>query len=315
MMLQISTSLDAQAVIRIAERAQQNGYYGVTIPEQVGFSEDALITVGALSQRCDKLHFMTHVLNHHARHPLVLAMGASTLAHLTSGKFILGLGTGAYSTLQAMNLEDPHPFPKLGESIGIIRKLLAGEEVTFNGKYYSVSSAKLTHGKRSATPIYAAAIQEKAVKFVSKIADGVLLSNCSTPGYAEYFSKLIKANTGGRKFQVACTVSYLPTSDRSEGLKSARMIAERYLMMPGIGEVLLVRSGIDPKISAELRKGDHSRLTNDIVESMVVVGDRDRLMERLDSLKKAGVTIPIIATLPKFIDRVAGLPRDLGVAE
>jgi alkanesulfonate monooxygenase SsuD/methylene tetrahydromethanopterin reductase-like flavin-dependent oxidoreductase (luciferase family) len=161
MMLQISTMLDSQAVIRIAESAQRNGYHGVTIPEQIGSSEDAMITIGALSQRCDGLYFMTHVLNHHARHPLALAMGASTLAHLTSGRFILGLGTGAYSTLQTMNLEDPHPIQKIGESIEIIRRHLAGEEVTFNGENYSVSSAKLTHGKRDAVPIYVAAIQSR----------------------------------------------------------------------------------------------------------------------------------------------------------
>jgi len=316
MMLQISTQLDSQAVIRIAESAQRNGYYGVTIPEQIGSSEDALVTIGALSQRCDGLHFMTHVLNHHARHPLALAMSASTLSHLTSGRFILGLGTGAYSTLQTMNLEDPHPIAKIGESIGIIRRHLAGEEVTFNGEYYSVSSARLTHGKkRDAVPIYVAAIQEKAVRFVSKTADGILLSNCSTPEYVQHVSRIIKTNTEGREFQVACTISYLPVSDSSEGLKSARAIVERYLVMPGIGEALLSGSWVDPKILADMRKGDHGGLTDEMVESMVVIGDQDRLMERLERLKKAGVTTPIITTLPGFIEQVARLPKDLGFAE
>lgn len=315
MMFQISPSLDVQAVIRTAERAQKSGYYGVTVPEWIGSSEDALITVGALSQRCDKLHFMTQVLNHHPRHPLVLAMAASTLAHLTSGRFVLGLGTGAYSTLQTMNLEDPHPYPKIGESIEIIRKLLAGEEVTFEGRYYRVSSARLTHRQGSVVPIYVAAIQERAVRFASKVADGIVLSNCSTPSYVEHVSKVIKANAKGRKFQIACTVSYLPMRDRSEGLKSAKMIAERYLAMPGIGEALLSGSGIDPGISAELRKGDRSRLTDDVVESIVVIGNQDRLIDRLESLEKAGVTIPVISTLPKFINRVARLPSELGVAE
>jgi alkanesulfonate monooxygenase SsuD/methylene tetrahydromethanopterin reductase-like flavin-dependent oxidoreductase (luciferase family) len=316
MMLQISTLLDSQTVIRIAERAQRNGYYGVTIPEQIGSSEDALVVIGALSQRCDGMYFMTHVLNHHARHPLALAMSASTLSHLTSGRFILGLGTGAYSTLQTMNLEDPHPIPKIGESIEIIRRHLAGEEVTFNGEYYSVSSAKLTHGKkRGVVPIYVAAIQEKAVRFVSKVADGILLSNCSTPEYVQHVSRIIRANTEGREFQVACTVSYLPVGDRSEGLKSARAIAERYLMMPGIGEVLLSGSGVDPGILTEMRKGDRGRLTDEMVESMVVIGDQERLVERLDRLRKAGVTMPIITTLPDFIEQVATLPKDLGFAE
>lgn len=315
MMLQLSPSLDVQAIIRIAERAQRNGYYGVTIPEQIGSSEDALVTAGALSQRCDGLHLMTQVLNHHPRHPLVLAMGASTLAHLTSGRFILGLGTGAYSTLQTMNLEDPHPYPKIGESIRIIRTLLAGEELTSRGRYYSVSSARLTHGPEIAVPIYVAAIQEKAVRFVSKVADGIVLSNCSTPRYVEYALKIIQANSEKRGFQVACTITYLPTRDRSEGLKSGRMIAERYLAMPGIGETLLSKSGVDPAISAELREGNRSRLTDDVVESMVVVGSPDRLLDRLNNLGKAGVTVPVLATLPKFIDEVAALPKELGVAE
>jgi hypothetical protein len=38
-------------------------------------------------------------------------------------------------------------------------------------------------------------------------------------------------------------------------------------------------------------------------------------VERLDLLKKAGVTMPVITTLPDFIEQVATLPKDLGFGE
>jgi 5,10-methylenetetrahydromethanopterin reductase len=307
--------LDSQNAIKTAQKAQQNGFYGVSIPEDAGSSDDALITVAAISQRCENLHFITNLVNHHTRHPVILGMAASTLARLTSGKFALGLGTGAPETLKAMNVQDLHPLAKMKESIAIIRKLIAGEEVIFHGEYFSVSSAKLMRGKRYDVPIYVAAIQETAVRFVSRIADGILLSNCATPRYIGYFSRIINANTAGRKFEVAVLVSYIPTKDKSEGLKLARIITQRYFMFPGIGESLLQKSGYDPTIAAEVRKGNTQRVNEEILESMVVIGSEDKMMDRLQVLEKAGVTLPIITAQPMYLEEVLKLPSNLGIGK
>ena len=79
-------------------------------------------------------------------HPGVIAQASATVDRLTDSTFHLGVGTG-----ENIN-EGPlgYNFPKyderanrMKEALTIIRRLLSGEKLTFEGEYYSTNSAKL----------------------------------------------------------------------------------------------------------------------------------------------------------------------------
>jgi alkanesulfonate monooxygenase SsuD/methylene tetrahydromethanopterin reductase-like flavin-dependent oxidoreductase (luciferase family) len=80
-----------------------------------------------------------------AFHPpgLIARMGA-TLAEVSGGRFVLGLGAGwNEEEFRAFGLPYDHRVSRFEESFTIIRRLLAGERVTLDGKHVQAQDAVL----------------------------------------------------------------------------------------------------------------------------------------------------------------------------
>lgn len=80
------------------------------------------------------------------RSPGLTAKQATTLDHLSEGRFILGLGGGWFEREhEAFGLDFGAGFgerlDRLEESIGLIERLLAGEQVTHDGRFYRMVDA------------------------------------------------------------------------------------------------------------------------------------------------------------------------------
>lgn len=80
------------------------------------------------------------------RSPGLTAKQATTLDHLSEGRFILGLGGGWFEREHdAFGLDFGAGFgerlDRLEESIGLIERLLAGEQVTHDGRFYRMVDA------------------------------------------------------------------------------------------------------------------------------------------------------------------------------
>ena len=66
--------------------------------------------------------------------PLALAVQAATLAQLSSGRFVLGLGTGGYGPAFWESVGLPNrPIAIMRDYTTSVRRLLAGEAVTVDG--------------------------------------------------------------------------------------------------------------------------------------------------------------------------------------
>jgi alkanesulfonate monooxygenase SsuD/methylene tetrahydromethanopterin reductase-like flavin-dependent oxidoreductase (luciferase family) len=76
--------------------------------------------------------------------PGVLARMAATIDEISGGRFVLGLGTGWNEVeFDAFGIPYDHKVSRFEEAFEIIRRLLAGERVTFAGTYYTVDDAVL----------------------------------------------------------------------------------------------------------------------------------------------------------------------------
>jgi coenzyme F420-dependent glucose-6-phosphate dehydrogenase len=112
-------------------------------------------------------------------HPGVVAQAAATVDRLTNSTFHLGVGTG-----ENIN-EGPlgYTFPKyeerknrLIESLTIIRRLLNGEKLTYNGDFYKTEKAKLYSPPLKNIPIWLAAGGPKSAQVAAEFADGLMIS-------------------------------------------------------------------------------------------------------------------------------------------
>jgi alkanesulfonate monooxygenase SsuD/methylene tetrahydromethanopterin reductase-like flavin-dependent oxidoreductase (luciferase family) len=120
--------------------------------------------------------------------PLGLAAQAATLAQLSAGRFVLGLGTGGYGPdfWASLGLPD-RPIALMREYVTAVRGLLAGQQVTAGpligrglGAPGWPRSASLGIEDLPPAPVYLAALGPQMLRLAGETADGVLL-NWATP--------------------------------------------------------------------------------------------------------------------------------------
>jgi probable F420-dependent oxidoreductase len=76
--------------------------------------------------------------------PLVLAKMAATIAEISDGRFVLGLGAGWNEVeFRAAGLPFDHRVSRFEDAFAIVRGLLAGDRVTHDGRFWQADDAVL----------------------------------------------------------------------------------------------------------------------------------------------------------------------------
>ena len=111
------------------------------------------------------------------RHPALLAKEAVTVDHISNGRLELGLGAGWYEPEHAMF---GIPFPPAAELVGrfeeaveIIDRLMRSEEVSFEGRYYTLANAEFRPGplQKPRPPLTIGAHGPRMLRLCAKYAD------------------------------------------------------------------------------------------------------------------------------------------------
>ena len=164
-------------ILRMARMAEQAGFDSVWLvdhfcysaaaelealgatppPELVGRMYGAwecLTTAAALAREIRRPEIGTLVVNTGYRNPALLARMADTIDELSEGRFILGLGAGdAISERRAFGYPWERRVGRFEEALQIIRPLLRGDTVTFEGEFYQTFEAQnLPKGPRPNGP-------------------------------------------------------------------------------------------------------------------------------------------------------------------
>ncbi|CAN5735885.1 glucose-6-phosphate dehydrogenase (coenzyme-F420) [soil metagenome] len=136
--------------------------------------------LGAAAARTEKMTFITSVtcpLFHY--HPALIAQAAATVSRLAPGGFVLGVGTGENINEGPFGYEFPgygERIRRMKEALEIIHRLLAGEKVDFDGKYYQCRKAKLYSPPTSEVPVWMAAGGEQSATFAGQNCEGLITS-------------------------------------------------------------------------------------------------------------------------------------------
>ncbi|MAM81306.1 MAG: LLM class flavin-dependent oxidoreductase [Gammaproteobacteria bacterium] len=139
---------------------------------------EAMTTLGALAADTQHATIGVMVLYVGYRNPASIAKAASTLDHISNGRFELGLGAGWHA--QEANAFG-YDFPSVGirldmleEATTIIRQMLTQDRTTFSGEHYTVENASnLPMPIQDRLPIWIGGVGEKrTLKIVAEKADG-----------------------------------------------------------------------------------------------------------------------------------------------
>lgn len=173
-----------QVLLEQAQRAEQAGFTGLWISDHFhpwvdaqGHSPYVWSMIGALS-RVTSLPITTAVTCPTVRtHPAVIAQAAATSAVLTEGRFTLGVGSG--EALNEHITGDHWPTAQarlnmLAEAVEIIRQLWTGEDIEYDGEYYTVENARIYTLPDAPPKIYVSGLAPKSTQLAAQIGDGYI---------------------------------------------------------------------------------------------------------------------------------------------
>lgn len=172
-------------LVRYAAQAEQVGFdfevssdhYSPWLTEQ-GHAPYAWTLLGAVAQVTERVELMTYVTCPTIRyHPAVVAQKAATVQQLSQGRFTLGLGAGENLNEHVVGEGWPPVDQRQGmlqEAVEIIRELLTGELVTYDGDWFRVDSARVWDAPDGGVPIGVAVSGKKSVERYSPLADHLI---------------------------------------------------------------------------------------------------------------------------------------------
>jgi coenzyme F420-dependent glucose-6-phosphate dehydrogenase len=176
-----------EELVEQAVQAEEAGFDALVVSEHfhpwvddVSAAGFAFSTIGAMAHATERVELITGVTTPLFRfHPGVVAQAAATLDRLSGGRFTLGVGTGENINEGPLGYEFP-AYPernaRMTEALEIMRRLLDGEKLTYQGTYYRTDRARLYSPPLGAVPILLAAGGPKSATLAGERAQGVITS-------------------------------------------------------------------------------------------------------------------------------------------
>ena len=172
-----------QVPIERIRHAEALGYDSVWTSEAYG--SDAVAPAAWILAQTERMRVGTAIMQMPARTPAMTAMTAMTLAQLSGGRFILGLGASGPQVVEGWHgVPYGKPVTRLKEYVAIIRKILAREApAVFDGDEYQLPFSgpgatglgiplkSILHCDED-IPIYAASITPRGVQAAAEVTDG-----------------------------------------------------------------------------------------------------------------------------------------------
>ncbi|UCG41267.1 MAG: TIGR03557 family F420-dependent LLM class oxidoreductase [Acidimicrobiia bacterium] len=176
-----------EQLVRHAVLAEEAGFDMIMVSEHfhpwvddASASGFAYATIAAMAQATERVEFCTAVTTPLFRfHPAIVAQASATLDRISGGRFRLGVGTGENINEGPLGYEFPNyagRASRMREALEIMRRLLDGEKLTFEGEHYVTDRAKLYSPPMRRVPIYLAAGGPKSAALAGEMADGVITS-------------------------------------------------------------------------------------------------------------------------------------------
>jgi probable F420-dependent oxidoreductase len=171
-----SLALPLREFPAIAREAEERGYRTAWVGEASGAEAITLSTLIATHTRT--LRIANGVIPVQTRTPVVYGQAAATLAHLSPGRFALGLGLSSEIIVgQWHGLPFRPSIQQMREAVQIIRMTAAGERVNFEGEFYRLRNFRLAIPAPHPAPrIYLAALGPRMCELAGEVADGALLN-------------------------------------------------------------------------------------------------------------------------------------------
>jgi alkanesulfonate monooxygenase len=311
---------------QIAQAADRLGYKGVLIP--TGKScEDPWLLAAALAAETEQLHFLVAV-RPGLMSPTLAARMASTLDRISGGRLLINVVAGGDPVELAgdgLFLNHDERYEATDEFLTIWKKLLNGEEVTFEGRHLKVKGGKLLFSsvQKPYPPIYFGGSSPAGQLVAAKHSD-VYLTWGEPPEQVEKKLSEVKklAEEQGRTIEFGIRLHVIVRETEKEAWEAAEQLI-RYVDAKTIQEAQRVFSRYDSVGQQRMRQlHNGNRESLEISPNLwagvglvrggagtALVGDPETVAKRLLEYQQMGINRFILSGYPHLEEayRVAEL--------
>ena len=242
---------DPRRGIDEALEAERLGLGAVWISERFALKEPAVLA-GAVAEATSKIR-INGTFYATMRHPLVTASIANMMQAMSGDRFGLMFARAVPAYMKMMGAP-AITMERLADCISLLRRLWAGETVSYEGILGNFPKLKLTdlhQGK--APPIIFTAIGPKSLEFAGTHCDGVLLHPFVSPRGVANSRNIVReaAEKAGRDpdaVRIIHNVIVAPDLPKDEEDAVVRGRAITYFELPGFGDLIVEINEWDPAV-------------------------------------------------------------------
>jgi len=325
--MRLHGGLPARRCAELAQLAEATGFQSLWFAENP-FNRGVWPAMTACLLATKTMTIGVGVFNPYNRHPTLMAMEIAAFDELAGGRAALGIGSGIGERVTRMGLSYAKPLAALRDCVTIVRGLLQGQTMSYVGNAFSVENVRLECPVlRPDMPIYVAATGDQALRVAGQVADGVMISNMSPPGFTLRAQRLLAegAAKAGRR-PPADIVQYIPCVVREDAQEARRMVRatigemlSAYWRMgsnwPAIRDAMVRESGIPVEEFAaamDALSAGHSALDildERYVDAYSLAGDREAVAAGMAQFAAVGVTELVVTLVGAEPERSADALR------
>lgn len=158
------------------------------------WGHDAVTPLAYMAAKTSKIRLGSGIIQAGTRTPALVAMTAMTLASLSDGRFILGLGVSGPQVIEGWHgIPFKRPIQRMREIIEIVRMATSGERLSYPGEIYELplpggegKALKSSAAPPEPIPIHLATLSPKSLELTGELADG-WVGTSFMPEHADVF--------------------------------------------------------------------------------------------------------------------------------
>ncbi len=240
-----------------ARKVERLGYSAMWIPEAVG--REPFAHAGYLAANTERLVIATGIANIWARDPMTMMAGARTLAEISGGRFVLGIGVSHEPLVRVRGHEFVKPYSYMREYLSKMKSAL-----------YMAAKPK------EEPPIVIAALHPKMLALAAEQTDGTH-TYFVPPEHTAKGRAIV-----GPKAWICAAQAVLLETDPAIARDVARDYMKTYTRLPNYANMLKALGFTE----ADFANGGSDRL----VDAVVAWGNDDKIRERIAAHHRAGAT-------------------------
>jgi 5,10-methylenetetrahydromethanopterin reductase len=296
-------------LVEIARQIEQVGFSSFWYPDEKYF-RDCYIGLALVAANTHQIRLGPCVTDPYSRHPIQTAAAIGSLAEIAPDRVWLGIGAGGRG-LSEIGIQMDHPATAIKEAIEIVRRLLLGESVKYDGRVIRLQERTLDFKPPQNVKIMVGTGHGRFIQqMAGEIADAVMLANYATPSTIQKALQYVEKGAArvNRSLESIYLISRVDVSLHSDVQKARQAVAPKILsaLRASYPDLNYLQDLPEFELSSNLlsvlnKKDYHSRsyyadpkrsaklIPLTLTENLSIAGDPDEVANKLQAIINMGI--------------------------